>query len=169
MLPLQVFAALDGRGQRNSPYARHLTQEILKPGISIFEMLTNVRVAVKKATNDYQEPAFYSNLDGKFCFKGPCGRVPVPAPKPISFIQGSCQDFRFPGINPTAPITEPVPISYFYYMIRVLRQGVPVYREADDYVIVKYLDFDTDVNPIKLSAKRIQVTEAISRALFWAG
>jgi hypothetical protein len=152
------FRALDGRGQHNSPYARHLTQEILKPGISIFEMLTNVRVAVKKATNDYQEPAFYSNLDGKFCFKGPCGRVPVPAPKPISFIQGSCQDFPFPGINPTARITEPVPISYSY-LIRVLRQGVPVYREAEGSAIIKYLDFDTDVIPIKLSAKRIQVTE----------
>jgi uncharacterized caspase-like protein len=106
------FPASDGRGQRNSPYARHLTQEILKPGIPIDEMLTNVRVAVKKATNDYQEPVYYSALDGKFCFKGPCGRVQMPAPKPISFIEGSCQDFWFPGINPNAPITEPVPIRF---------------------------------------------------------
>jgi formylglycine-generating enzyme required for sulfatase activity len=73
--------ALDGRGQRNSPYAQHLKQEILKPGVSIFDMLTNVRVAVKKETNEAQEPAFYSNLDGKFCFKGPCGQI---APKTIT-------------------------------------------------------------------------------------
>jgi formylglycine-generating enzyme required for sulfatase activity len=68
--------AEDGFGQRNSPYARSLKQEILKPGIPIEEMLTNVRVTVKKETNDYQEPAYYSMLDGKFCFKGPCGQIP---------------------------------------------------------------------------------------------
>jgi hypothetical protein len=68
-------SALDGFGQRNSPYAQHLKQEILKPGVSIFEMLTNVRVAVKKETNEAQELAFYSNLDGKFCFNGPCGQI----------------------------------------------------------------------------------------------
>jgi formylglycine-generating enzyme required for sulfatase activity len=75
------FLALDGFGQRNSPYARSLKQEILKPGIPIEEMLTNVRVTVKKETNDYQEPAYYSKLDGKFCFKGPCGQI---APKTIT-------------------------------------------------------------------------------------
>jgi hypothetical protein len=74
---------------------------------------------------------------------------------------GSCQKFPFPGINPTVPITEPVSISYSY-LIRALRQSVPVYREAEGSTIVKYLDFDTDVTPIKLSAKRIQVTEAYS-------
>jgi formylglycine-generating enzyme required for sulfatase activity len=66
--------ASDGKGQRNSPYAQYLKQEILKPGISVFEMLTNVRVAVKSATNGEQEPEFYSGLDGKFCF-GECGQV----------------------------------------------------------------------------------------------
>jgi len=64
-----------GKGQRNSPYTQHLKEGILKPGISIFEMLTNVRVAVKKETHGSQEPDFYSGLDGKFCFKGPCGQV----------------------------------------------------------------------------------------------
>ncbi|MDM8558474.1 caspase family protein [Candidatus Parabeggiatoa sp. HSG14] len=65
--------AKNSKGQRNSPYTQHLKQEILKPNISIFEMLTNVRVAVKRETNGSQEPAFYSGLDGKFCFKG-CGQ-----------------------------------------------------------------------------------------------
>jgi formylglycine-generating enzyme required for sulfatase activity len=73
--------AEDGFGQRNSPYARSLKQEILKPGIPIEKMLTNVRVAVKKETNDYQEPAYYSMLDGEFCFNGPCGQI---APKTIT-------------------------------------------------------------------------------------
>jgi len=76
--------ALDGKGQRNSPYARYLKQEILKPGISIFEMLTNVRVAVKQATNNAQEPAFYSNLDGQFCFQGPCGQLPLMQPSTVT-------------------------------------------------------------------------------------
>jgi uncharacterized caspase-like protein len=66
--------AENNKGQRNSSYARHLKQEILKPNISIFEMLTNVRVAVKKETNGSQEPDFSSGLDGKFCFKGACGQ-----------------------------------------------------------------------------------------------
>ena len=59
-----------GKGQRNSPYVQYLKQEIVKPGISVFEMLTNVRVAVKSSTNGEQEPEFYSGLDGKFCFGG---------------------------------------------------------------------------------------------------
>ncbi len=68
----QAFSA---KGQRNSPYTQYLKQEILKPGISIFDMLTNVRAAVKKETHDEQKPDFYSGLDGQFCFKGPCGPV----------------------------------------------------------------------------------------------
>jgi hypothetical protein len=75
--------------------------------------------------------------------------------------EGSCVDFPFPGINSTTPITEPVPIK-MVNLIRTLREGVPVYREAVGSAIIKYLDFDTDVKPIKLSAKRIQVTEAYS-------
>jgi formylglycine-generating enzyme required for sulfatase activity len=64
-----------GKGQRNSPYTQHLKQEILRPKISIFKMLTNVRLAVKKETHGSQEPSFYSELDGEFCFKAPCGQV----------------------------------------------------------------------------------------------
>jgi formylglycine-generating enzyme required for sulfatase activity len=67
--------ALSAKGQHNSPYILHLKQEILKPGISIFDMLTNVRAAVKKETSDVQESDFYSGLDGQFCFKGPCRQV----------------------------------------------------------------------------------------------
>jgi formylglycine-generating enzyme required for sulfatase activity len=65
--------ALDGSG-RNSPYVKYLKQELLKPGVSIQDMLTNVRVAVKKETHKEQEPGYYSELDGPFCFVGPCGQ-----------------------------------------------------------------------------------------------
>jgi formylglycine-generating enzyme required for sulfatase activity len=66
--------ALDGTGGRNSPYVKHLKQELLKPGISIMKVLTNVRVAVKKETKNRQAPGFYSELDKEFCFVGPCGQ-----------------------------------------------------------------------------------------------
>jgi formylglycine-generating enzyme required for sulfatase activity/uncharacterized caspase-like protein len=85
--------ALDGTGGRNSPYVKYLKQELPKPGLSILEVLTNVRVAVKRETKNHQAPGFYSELDKKFCFVAPCGGqvvaqtsqaapppTPVPAP-----------------------------------------------------------------------------------------
>ncbi|MEN8221410.1 MAG: caspase family protein, partial [Pseudomonadota bacterium] len=82
--------ALDGTGGRNSPYVKYLKQELPKPGLSILDMLTNVRVAVKKATKNRQAPGFYSELDKKFCFVGPCGQTspslavsPPPVPPPV--------------------------------------------------------------------------------------
>jgi len=67
--------ALDGTGGRNSPYVKHLKVELLKPGLSILKVLTNVRVAVKKETKNRQAPGFYSELDKEFCFVAPCGQV----------------------------------------------------------------------------------------------
>ncbi|OAD22282.1 peptidase C14, caspase catalytic subunit p20, partial [Candidatus Thiomargarita nelsonii] len=82
--------ALDGTG-RNSPYVKHLKRELPKQGLSIVEVLTNVRVAVKKETKNRQAPGYYSELDRKFCFVGPCGQntpsqsvtVPVSDPTPV--------------------------------------------------------------------------------------
>ena len=81
--------ALDSTGGGNSPYVKHLKREILKPGISILDMLTNVRMAVRKETKNKQAPAFYAELDRKFCFVEPCGGVqpvvvvqPKPTPPP---------------------------------------------------------------------------------------
>jgi hypothetical protein len=69
--------ALDGTaGGRNSPYVKFLKRELPKPGLSIVEVLTNVRVAVKKETKNRQAPGFYSELDSKFCFVDPCGQSP---------------------------------------------------------------------------------------------
>jgi len=82
--------ALDGTG-RNSPYVKYLKRELPKQGLSIVEVLTNVRVAVKKETKNRQAPGYYSELDRKFCFVGPCGQntpsqsvtVPVSDPTPV--------------------------------------------------------------------------------------
>ncbi|MCP4701502.1 MAG: SUMF1/EgtB/PvdO family nonheme iron enzyme, partial [Gammaproteobacteria bacterium] len=75
--------ALDGAG-RNSPYVKHLTREMLKPGVKILDMFTNVRRAVRKEARRQgfdQAPAFYSELDDSdFCFIGPCGKPPPPRP-----------------------------------------------------------------------------------------
>jgi len=70
--------ALDGTGGRNSPYVKHLKLELPKPGLSILNVLTNVRAAVKKETNNRQAPGFYSELDEEFCFVGTCTPVTVP-------------------------------------------------------------------------------------------
>ncbi|MCK5720347.1 MAG: caspase family protein [Thiomargarita sp.] len=64
--------AINATKQRNSYYTQYLKQEIVKPGVSIFEMLTKVRAAVKKATYDRQEPDFTSKLNNIFCLKEPC-------------------------------------------------------------------------------------------------
>jgi len=76
--------ALDGTGGRNSPYVKYLKQELPKPGLSILEMLTNVRVAVKKATKNRQAPGFYSELDRKFCFVAPCGQSTLSQAPPVT-------------------------------------------------------------------------------------
>ncbi|MEN8216855.1 MAG: hypothetical protein ABFS56_10885 [Pseudomonadota bacterium] len=47
----------------------------LKILVRNFDMLTNVRVAVKRATKNRQAPEFSSALDGKFCFVAPCGQT----------------------------------------------------------------------------------------------
>jgi formylglycine-generating enzyme required for sulfatase activity len=79
--------ALDGAvGGRNSPYVKYLKQELPKPGLSILKVLTNVRVAVMKETDNRQAPGFYSELDREFCFVEPCGQVvavPVSPPTPV--------------------------------------------------------------------------------------
>jgi hypothetical protein len=74
---------------------------------------------------------------------------------------GSCVDFPFPGVDPSTPVTEPVPIKTSLF-IRTLRQGVPIYQEEKGFSIADYLHFDIDVKPIQLGTKRIQVAEAYS-------
>jgi len=84
--------ALDGVG-RNSPYVKYLKHELLQPGISIEDALKRVRVAVLRETGNQQEPGYYSELNGPFCFLEPCNvaqqpafSVPVPTPE-IGIVQ----------------------------------------------------------------------------------
>jgi hypothetical protein len=63
--------ASDGEG-RNSPYVKHLKTLLLKPNISVLDMLTEVRSAVMTETGNNQKPAIYSELNGSFCFVGQC-------------------------------------------------------------------------------------------------
>lgn len=59
----------------NSPFVKVLAQEMAKPGVSITEMLTQVRSGVMKATDGEQTPAYYNELNGTFCFVEPCGQA----------------------------------------------------------------------------------------------
>jgi formylglycine-generating enzyme required for sulfatase activity len=111
--------ALDGKG-RNSPYVESLKKELVKPGIEIEQMLKNVRVAVKKATDEYQAPGYYSELDKPFCFKAPCGgsrlvahQLVVQPPPPI--YQPSYAVATASAVTPpTSLITLPPPSSKFF-------------------------------------------------------
>jgi len=66
-------ASAGAKGQ-NSPYIKALVKEILKPNISIADMLTNVRTTVIKSTNNEQAPGYYNELNDTFCFIEPCGQ-----------------------------------------------------------------------------------------------
>jgi hypothetical protein len=81
---------------------KHLKQELPKPGLSILEVLTNVRVAVKKETKNRQAPGFYSELDRKFCFVGPCGQVVAQTPAVV--VQNA------PSQPVAAPVSPPTPV-----------------------------------------------------------
>jgi len=110
--------ALDGSaGGRNSPYVKFLKRELPKPGLSIVEVLTNVRVAVKKETKNFQAPGFYSELDSKFCFVEPCGQVV--AQTPVAVVQ------PVPSQSVAAPVFSAAPIiALFFILLLLLSIGV---------------------------------------------
>jgi formylglycine-generating enzyme required for sulfatase activity len=103
--------ALDGQG-RNSPYVEALKKELLKPGIEIEKMLRNVRVAVKKATGEYQAPGYYSELDKPFCFKAPCGETQLVAYQPV--VQSAQPVYQRSNVVATASTVIPSPSSKFF-------------------------------------------------------
>ena len=92
--------ALDGSG-RNSPYVKYLKQELPKSGVSVQDMLTNVRVAVMSETGGEQAPGYYSELNRPFCFVGSCGQTAGPsvAQAPVTVT---------PSPPPTVVTTPPV-------------------------------------------------------------
>jgi len=66
--------ALEGKGKRNSPYAASLIDQIKSnPNLSILQLFTRVRAAVRDKTDKLQSPGFYSELDHDFCLVGECG------------------------------------------------------------------------------------------------
>ncbi len=74
---LIAYAARAGEvaleGKRNSPYAASLIDEINhNPNLSILQLFTRVRAAVRDKTGKLQSPGFYSELDQDFCLVGEC-------------------------------------------------------------------------------------------------
>jgi hypothetical protein len=82
--------ALDGDGG-NSPYAAALSAELLKPGVPIEILFRNVRLIVKEATGNKQEPWESTKMVGEFTFVGPVAAPPRPVEArpaiPISFLR----------------------------------------------------------------------------------
>jgi uncharacterized caspase-like protein len=68
--------AYDGNNG-NSPYSRHLSEQLRVPGLPIEQMFKRVRQAVAQETANQQIPWENSSLTGDFCFqKGPNGLCP---------------------------------------------------------------------------------------------
>ena len=61
--------ATDGTGS-NSPFTIALSKYIVKPGITIHDVFTDVKVDVSRETNDKQRPWTTDSLLGKFYFAG---------------------------------------------------------------------------------------------------
>lgn len=70
--------ALDGKG-KNSPFTDALLAHIDTPGLSISDLMIEVRKSVLSATSNKQEPWDQSSLRERFFFK----RAEEPAPQPV--------------------------------------------------------------------------------------
>ena len=90
-LPGQV--ALDGKG-RNSPYTRHLLQQISTPGLQVEEVFKRVRTAVVQETGGKQRPQDWNASTREF-----------------RFVEGSAPSVTGPqvavGVYPPPPPSEP--------------------------------------------------------------
>ena len=64
--------ALDGEGQKNSPFAESLVKYMGEP-ISIDDMFSKVTKEVKIKTNNSQKPYKYASLEDIFCLTIKCG------------------------------------------------------------------------------------------------
>jgi len=60
--------ALDGEGERNSPFAAALVKRMKEPGVPIEQMFKKVRGDVKAASGDKQDPQDSSSLVDEFVF-----------------------------------------------------------------------------------------------------
>ena len=73
--------ASDGTA-RNSPFSAALKKHVLEPGISINDLMVEVRKEVYSATNGNQVPWDHSALLGRFYFNGGAATAAIAAPKP---------------------------------------------------------------------------------------
>ena len=81
------FAAAENRPAFDSGdgsfYTKALLASISKPGVSVLQMLTDVRRDVKKNTGGEQEPFLYAGLDNDFAFIPGNTLRPLPTPEPV--------------------------------------------------------------------------------------
>lgn len=77
--------AATGEGEVNSPYVKHLKEQISQPGVSVFEVFTNVRNALDQESGGAQQPMFSSRLNRTYCFAGCQSAEPVP--KSLQLVQ----------------------------------------------------------------------------------
>lgn len=68
--------ALDGEGQKNSPFTKALLRHIKDP-VSIDDMFSMVTKEVRQETKNTQKPYKYASLDGLLCLTGQCGSTQV--------------------------------------------------------------------------------------------
>jgi formylglycine-generating enzyme required for sulfatase activity len=69
--------ALDGKGQRNSPYTAALLTALAEPGLNLEEVFKQVRRQVHESTKGFQTPWTGSSITGDFFF-----HLPEPAAEP---------------------------------------------------------------------------------------
>jgi carboxyl-terminal processing protease len=76
--------ALDGAAGQNSPYTRHLAEQMKVPGLPVESIFKRVRAAVMQETRQAQMPWETSSLVGDWCLRpDPQGRcAPPTAPVP---------------------------------------------------------------------------------------
>ncbi len=88
--------AHDGKGA-NSPFTEALVAHIEAPGVSVSDLMIEVRKDVLRATEGRQEPWDQSSLRERFCFKAPPVAEPVMPPQE--------------PVKETLPPSEPAPFD----------------------------------------------------------
>jgi hypothetical protein len=83
--------ALDGEGQKNSPFTKALLKYIKQP-ISIDDMFSLVTREVRLSTKNAQRPYKYASLEGVVCLTQKCGTVSVVAEEKVTEKTSSPQE-----------------------------------------------------------------------------
>ena len=90
--------ANDGTG-RNGLYTEHLARMMAEPGLPVEDVFKQVRVAVRRASNNQQTPWENTALEGRFYFKVPIESASIPSPvaqpQPPRGTDGMAADMAF--------------------------------------------------------------------------